>query len=62
MAQDLPHLLSPEVMAAPVAEDSEMQQVEQIQLVKVMREAIQLACMGAQALKSAAVVAVAQVL
>jgi hypothetical protein len=62
MAQEVSHLLLQEVQAVPVAEDSEMQQVEQILSVRDMQEATQLACMGAQALKLAVAVAAAQVL
>jgi hypothetical protein len=48
-------------MAVPVAEDSEMQQAEQILSVKDMQEATLLACMQV-ALKLAVAVAAAQVL
>jgi hypothetical protein len=61
MAQEVSHLLLQEVMAVPVAEDSEMQQAEQILSVKDMQEATLLACMQV-ALKLAVAVAAAQVL
>jgi hypothetical protein len=61
MAQEVSHLLLQEVQAVPVAEDSEMQQAEQILSVKDMQEATLLACMQV-ALKLAVAVAAAQVL
>jgi hypothetical protein len=64
MAQEVSHLLLQEVQAVPVAEDSEMQQVEQILSVRDMQEATQLACMQAAELQEELVAAavVAQVL